>query len=56
MSLFSYPFARLARKTGPFLLMMIGSLLYGISLGFAGGVSGKLELFTLLILCGTGAE
>ncbi|MBL0264772.1 MAG: MFS transporter [Leptospiraceae bacterium] len=55
MSLFSYPFARLARKTGPFLLMMIGSLLYGISLGFAGGVSGKLELFTLLILCGTGA-
>ena len=55
MSLFSYPFARLARKTGPFLLMMIGSLLYGISLGLAGGVTGKFELFTLLILCGTGA-
>jgi MFS family permease len=55
MSLFSYPFARLAKKTGPFLLMMIGSLLYGISLGLAGGVSGKTELFALLILCGTGA-
>jgi MFS family permease len=55
MSLFSYPFARLAKKTGPFLLMMIGSLLYGISLGLAGGVTGKFELFALLILCGTGA-
>ena len=55
MSLFSYPFARLAKRTGPFPLMMIGSLLYGISLGLAGGVSGKFELFTLLILCGTGA-
>jgi MFS family permease len=55
MSLFSYPFARLAKKTGPFLLMMLGSLLYGASLGLAGGVSSKPALFALLILCGTGA-
>ncbi|HMV41953.1 MAG TPA: MFS transporter [Leptospiraceae bacterium] len=55
MSLFSYPFARIAKKTGPFLLMMVGSLLYGISLGISGGVNDKVFLFTLLILCGTGA-
>ncbi|MBP9887204.1 MAG: MFS transporter [Leptospiraceae bacterium] len=55
MSLFSYPFARLAKKTGPFLLMMIGSLLYGISLGLAGGTTDKYALFALLFLCGAGA-
>lgn len=55
MSLFSYPFARLAKKTGPFLLMMIGSLLYGISLGLAGGAADKYALFALLFLCGAGA-
>lgn len=55
MSLFSYPFARLAKKTGPFLLMMIGSLLYGVSLGISGGMSDKSILFASLILCGTGA-
>ena len=55
MSLFSYPFARLAKKTGPFLLMMLGSLIYGISLGLAGGVSDKYTLFALLFLCGAGA-
>jgi len=55
MSLFSYPFARLAKKTGPFLLMMIGSLLYGISLGLAGGATDKMILFALLFLCGAGA-
>ena len=55
MSLFSYPFARLAKKTGPFLLMIIGSLVYGISLGLAGGATDKTILFALLFLCGAGA-
>lgn len=55
MSIFSYPFARLAKKIGPFPLMMIGSLIYGICLGLAGGLTSKIELIAALTLCGTGA-
>lgn len=55
MSLLSYPFARLARKTGPLVLMMVGSAIYGINLGIAGSQTGFLEIAILLIVAGIGA-
>jgi MFS family permease len=55
MSILSYPFAILARKIGPFLLMMVGSCIYGISLGLAGFLGDNAILFILLLTCGAGA-
>jgi MFS family permease len=55
MSLFSLPFALLARKTGSTLLMMVGSLIYGISLSISGFIQDQNLLMVFLFLCGTGA-
>ncbi|MDX1960484.1 MAG: MFS transporter [Leptospiraceae bacterium] len=55
MSLFSYPFAILARKTGPFPLMLIGSLIYGICMGIAGYIQITTFLIPVLLFCGIGA-
>jgi MFS family permease len=55
MSLFSLPFALIAKKTGPFILMVIGSLMYGISLGIAGFQTDYKWLVVFLVFCGIGA-
>lgn len=55
MSLLSYPSAKLSRKTGILPLVLGGSLVYGVFLGFAGTTSDFWLLFTYLFLCGIGA-
>lgn len=55
MSLLSYPFAILAKKTSSLYLMLLGSVLYGLMLSISGGIENKTLLFTSLILCGVGA-
>lgn len=55
MSLLSYPFAVLSKKLGSFNLMMIGSVIYGVSLGISGGIESKPILLSVLLLTGIGA-
>lgn len=55
MSLFSFPFALLAKKWGAFPLMLSGSLIYGLSLGIAGSLESFPALVTTLLVCGMGA-
>jgi MFS family permease len=55
MSLLSYPSAVLSRKTGVLPLVLIGSTMYGLFLGFSGTTDNFWYLFTFLLLCGIGA-
>jgi MFS family permease len=55
MSLFSFPFALLARRWGAVPLMLGGSLLYGGSLALAGSLENITHLKIVLFLCGVGA-
>lgn len=55
MSLLALPFAIFSRRTGAPLLMMVGSLIYGIFLALAGSLTDPNLLLVVLILCGTGA-
>lgn len=55
MSLCSYPFAVISRKTNPALWMMTGSVIYGAALGLAGFAENTKVLAVLLLVCGVGA-
>lgn len=55
MSLLSYPFALVSKKTGTLPLMMLGSVLYGLCIGFAGFAEEKIWLWFWLLLAGLGA-
>ncbi len=55
MSIFSLPFALLSRKTGATILVMVGSLVYGISLSISGFILDTQLLVWVLLLCGMGA-
>ncbi len=55
MSLLSYPFAMLSKKTGPTFLMMLGSVIYGSSLAVAGFLDSQNLLFLFLLFTGVGA-
>ena len=55
MSIFSLPFALLSRKTGATILVMLGSLVYGISLSISGFILDTQLLVWILLLCGMGA-
>ncbi len=55
MSLLSYPFARLAQRWGAFLLMLIGSVIYGLALAVAGSLTSILSLAITLMISGIGA-
>ncbi len=55
MSILSLPFALLAKKTGSTILMMVGSLIYGVSLSISGFITDPQVLLVTLLLCGIGA-
>jgi len=55
MSLLSYPFARLSKRTGTLPLMMAGSFIYGSCLSIAGFLPEPNFVFIALLLCGVGA-